>query len=410
MNTCFLRNEARLANKYLSNFPALTLLGARQVGKTTFAKSLGRDWKYFDLEKNADFEFISNNIDVFFEEFPDKVIIDESQEFPQLFKSMRGAIDKNRDQKGRFIVTGSSSPELFSHVSDSLAGRVGIINIGTLKANEFYGAPISNLYNAFNTRDKKDLLINPPQMTNKQMRHCWLYGGYPEPISQNNHDFFLEWMQNYYETYINRDIAKLFPRLNKIAYRRFLITLSSISGSIINKADLSRAIEVSESSIKEYLEIAEKTFIWRNIYYDASSNVKSIVKKTKGFIRDSGLLNFLQRNYNMDSLLLSANSGFSFEGFVTEELLKGIQASGIIGADYYYYRTAKGAEVDLIINCPAGNIPIEVKMATTVKKKQLSSLTKYINDNNSPFGILLNQSEHVFWVTDNIIQVPIGCL
>jgi predicted AAA+ superfamily ATPase len=296
-------------------------------------------------------------------------------------------------------------------LSDSLAGRVGIIQVGTLKANEFYQKPLSGFYDLFaNMHVRKTIDLASPALSNVQMRHCWLYGGYPEPLLANDPTFYQDWMNNYYSTYINRDISRLFPRLNKIVYQRFISTLSSLSGTIINKADLARSIEVSEKSISEYLQIAEQTYIWRNIECDANSKVKSLVKRPKGLLTDSGLQHYLQKITDMEQLLCHPNSGRSFESFIIEEIIKGITASGITNVDFQYYRTAKGAEVDLIVTTSAGKIPIEIKMAKSVPLKQLSSLTKYIDDNDLPFGLLLNQSDHIFWLTEKILQVPIGAL
>ncbi len=405
------RNYYNLALRYLDTFPVLCLIGPRQAGKTSFAKHLRPDWSYFDLEKIEDFELITNSPDLFFEQFNKHVIIDEAQEYPQLFKALRGVIDANRSLNGRFIVTGSSSPELLSHLSDSLAGRIGIIEMGTLKANEIYEMPLSSFYNIFaQNNDRKNLHIDPPQLSNEQMRHCWLYGGYPEPLLANDIVKYQDWMDNYYATYINRDIAKLFPRLNKLAYQRFIRTLSTLSGTIINKADLARAIETGEKSISEYLQIAEQTFIWRNISYDAASKVKALVKSPKGYICDSGLQHYLQKITSFEALLRSPNVGHSFETFIIDELVKGITAAGINNVDYYYYRTSKGAEVDLVVSTPNNTIPIEIKMSKTVPLKKLASLTKYINDNNLQFGLLLNQSDKIFWITDQILQLPIGVL
>ena len=405
------RNYVALAERYLSTFPVVCLIGPRQAGKTSFAKSLRPKWQYFDLEKNSDFEMISRSPELFFEQYKDQIIIDEAQELPGLFKTLRGVIDANRQIKGRFILTGSSSPELIAHLSDSLAGRIGIIEIGTLKANEFYQTPLSSFYNIFaQAHNKNSIQITPPLLTNEQMRHCWLYGGYPEPLLANDLTMYSDWMDNYYATYINRDIAHLFPRLNKIAYQKFIGTLSTLSGTIINKADLARAIEIGEKTINEYLLIAEQTFIWKNIVYDTDSQVKSIVKRSKGYIRDAGLRHHLQKINNFDILLRSANVGHSFECFVIDELIKGITAAGINNVDYCYYRTAKGAEVDLVVSTPANKIPIEIKMAKSTPLKELSALTKYISDNNIPFGLLINQCERMFWVTDNILQVPVGII
>jgi predicted AAA+ superfamily ATPase len=405
------RNQLVIAQRYLKNFPVLSLLGPRQAGKTTLAKQLAADWKYFDLERASDYNLITNNPQAFFENYPQQIIIDEAQEFPQLLKIMRGVIDGNREQKGRFIITGSSSPLLSAQLSDSLAGRVGILNIRPLKANEYYSKPLSKFYNIFNKLPTMASLdIGEQAISNQEMRHCWLYGGYPEPLLNSNPDFYADWMNNYFNTYINRDIAKLFPRLDNRAYQRFISILASLSGTIINKSDLARALEISEGSVREYLQIAEQTYIWRNIHHDDHSMVKSIVKRPKGYICDSGLAHFLQRLENMDKLLLSPHQGHSFESFIIEEIIRGLEASDNFNFDYSYYRTIKGAELDLIIECAAGIIPIEIKMASSVSKTQLQAMNKYLDDNKLNFGLVINQSEHVFWLSNRILQVPIGFL
>lgn len=131
------RNLEYKINELLHVFPVVLILGARQTGKTTLANTCSPEWKYFDLEKGSDFDFITTDFDFFFREYPQHLIIDEAQESPpQLFKELRGVIDANRQQKNRFILTGSSSQKLLHNISDSLAGRVGIIEIGTLKINE----------------------------------------------------------------------------------------------------------------------------------------------------------------------------------------------------------------------------------------------------------------------------------
>ncbi len=401
------RNYTSIAERYLTNFPVLCLIGPRQAGKTSFAKQLRKGWHYFDLEKPSDLDLISRSPELFFEQYPRNIIIDEAQEYPQLFKILRGVIDSDRSLKGRFILTGSSSPEITAHLSDSLAGRVGIVQIGSFKANEFYQTPLSSFYDLFTqTHTKESIGLEETGLTNSQMRHCWLYGGYPEPLLNDSPAFYQDWMDNYYSTYINRDIAGLFPRLNKNAYARFISTLSSLSGTIINKSDLARAIEIEAKSVSEYLQIAEQTYIWRNIPYDAQSKVKSIVKKPKGLLTDSGLTHYLQKIQDMEQLLAHPNSGRSFESFIIEEIIKGITSRGINNVDYSYYRTTKGSEVDLVITTPYAKVPIEIKMAKSVPNKQLVTLGKYIEENNLPYGLLVNQADRVYWLTDKILQVP----
>lgn len=405
------RNQQKNAARLLKNFPVLSLIGPRQSGKTTLAKDLGQGWKYFDLERPSDFNIIFSNPEAFFEENSSHVIIDEAQEFPEIFKILRGVIDSQREKNGRFILTGSSSPLLFEHLSDTLAGRVGILNIRTLKANEYYQKPLSDFYEIFKSElPKQNIEFSPMAITNQQMRYCWLYGGYPEPLLRQDPEFFVDWVNNYNNTYINRDIAKLFPRLDRRAYQRFLSTLAGLSGTLINKSDLARAIEVSEGSVREYLQIAEQTFLWRTIDHMAGSKLKSIVKRPKGYVTDSGILNYLARIDTIDKLLASPQAGRNFESFVIEEIIKGIEASNRGNVEFSYYRTTSGAEVDLIVDCMAGRIPIEVKMASVVPASQLRSLNQFILDYDLPYGLLINQSNHIAWITDRILQIPLGKL
>ena len=143
------RNLESKINKLLKIFPIVLILGARQTGKTTLTKICRPDWRYFDLEKGSDYDFITTDFDFFFREYSQNLIIDEAQECPQLFRELRGVIDTNRKQKNRFILTGSSSPKLLKGISDSLAGRVGIIEISTLKINEISEQPFPSFYHIF---------------------------------------------------------------------------------------------------------------------------------------------------------------------------------------------------------------------------------------------------------------------
>ncbi len=404
------RNMWHLATEYLKQFPVLAIIGARQVGKTTFSKQLCPDWAYFDIERSEHFEMISRDPGFFLQQYSKNVIIDEAQEYPELFRELRGVIDSNRALKGRYILTGSSSPELTKHFSESLAGRIGVIRLDTLKANEYYEKPLSKFYDLFKTRITDRFAISKPLLTNEQMRHCWLYGGFPEPMLTGDPVFSRRWMQNYQDSYINRDVAKLFPRLNSRAYQRFLSTLSQLSGTIINKSDLGRAIEISEGSIREYLQIAEGTFLWRSILSLSHSTLKSMVKRPKGHMCDSGLLHHLLKIADMESLLVSPKVGHSFEGFVIEEILKGMNAADITNYDSMFYRTYNGAEIDLVLRGTFGILPIEIKMGTKIQARQLTALKTFIDENNLPLGLVVNQSEEPTWLSNKIMQVPVGCL
>jgi predicted AAA+ superfamily ATPase len=215
-------------------------------------------------------------------------------------------------------------------------------------------------------------------------------------------------MENYRDTYINRDIASLFPRLNKITYRRFLTILSKLSGTIINKRDLGRALEVNEGTAKEYLSIAEGTFLWRSLSSFERNIIKSIIKMPKGYMRDTGLLHYLTRINSLEDLIEDPLVGNSFESFVIEEILKGLEATFVTNWSPHYYRTKNGAEIDLLLDGPFGLLPIEIKYGASVKSKQLTTLSQFIDEHNLPFGMVINQSSSVEWLSPTIVQIPVG--
>lgn len=408
------RNLEKTARELLEFFPAIIILGARQTGKTTLAQQLKPDWKYLDLDRPSDFEQISRDPEFFFSQYPSHIIIDEAQNYPALFKVLRGVIDRHRDIPGRFIITGSSSPDLLKESTESLAGRVALLELGTLKANEYYKKPLSSFYNIFTQKLSVDALsfllhITPP-LTTAEMQVSWLKGGYPEPLLKSNESFYSRWMEAYRDTYIQRDIAALFPRLNRISYQRFLTLLCQLSGTILNKRDIARAIEMSEKTVAEYLWIAEKTYLWRNLPSYEGNPLKAVSKMPKGHVRDMGLMHYGLNIHDFDELFQSFFLGHSFEAFVIEEIIKGLQATNIVHWNSYYYRTRDGAEIDLILDGPFGCLPIEIKCGINHPARQLLALKRFIDEMNAPFGIIIDQSEVAEWLAPKILKLPVGWL
>ncbi len=410
--TALKRNLTHKINRLLEIFPVVMLIGARQTGKTTLSKALRPDWKYIDLENGIDYDLVSRDYTFFFNEYPRHLIIDEAQESPALFRHLRGVIDANRAEKGRFILTGSSSPDLLAQASDSLAGRIAIVEIGTLKVNEILGQPLPDFYQIFAQPLQASTLeyIRTLKPITHDVIPFFLKGGYPEPVQAQTEFAYSTWMENYYQTYINRDIRRLFPRLDTIRYRRFVAMLASLSGTVINKAQLGRSVDVAEPTIRDYLEIADKTYVWRTIPSYENSKSKSALKMPKGLLRDSGLMHYLSAIPHRDALLRSPQLGHNFESFVIEEIIKGIQATELARWDYYYFRTKNGAEVDLVLEGSFGVLPIEIKFGQQTDARQLLALQQFVRDNNLPFGIVVNNSTQVQRLAEQIIQIPAGCL
>jgi predicted AAA+ superfamily ATPase len=405
------RNQEHTINQMLTLFPVVLIIGARQVGKTTLARKCRPEWRYFDLERSSDFDFITADYDFFFREYASHVIIDEAQESPQLFRELRSAIDADRKCKNRFILTGSSSPELLSGVADSLAGRIGIIELGVCKRNELLRESLSDFYQIFSEPIQSNTLKTLRELTSTtdDVLPNVLSGGYPEPAMRNDAEALSIWMDNYFKTYIASDVRRLFPRLDALKYRRFISMLASLSGTMINKAQLGRSIDVSEVTIRDYLDIAHQTLIWRNIpaYHDVSGH--ALVKMPKGVLRDSGLLTFLNHIANREQLIRSPLVGQIFESYVIEEILKGMHASNIASWDYFYYRTRNGAEIDLILKGNFGLLPIEIKFGLSTRLKQITALSKFAQEHQT-IGIVINQSNEVRMLSDSVIQIPVSVL
>ncbi len=404
------RNDAAKIEELLANFPVVAILGPRQCGKTTLARSLRPNWRYMDLERPSDFAELSDP-ENFFANYSKEVIFDEAQRSPLLFQVLRGVIDAKREQVGRFILTGSSSPELLKNISESLAGRIAIVELSTLKVNEYAQEELSPIYQILQTKIKpNDLTIfSDLKCLQKEAVHrLWLWGGYPEAALKSTAKDIEVWYGSYEKSYIYRDVAELFPRLNKLAYQRFVRILGHLSGKILNKAQLARDIEVSESSIREYLEIVEGTFLWRQLPSFETKKIKSIVKMPKGHFRDSGLLHYVFKIQDKDALLSHPMVGNSFESFVIEEIIKGFSAINSANIDYYYFRTRNGAEIDLIIDSSFGLIPIEIKYGVYTPVQKLRSLTDFVSVHSRPFGIVVNQADRISWLSPSLLQIPIG--
>ncbi len=396
-------------NRLLEMFPAVAIIGPRQCGKSTLVKAIRPDWKYYDLERPDDYQLVSSDPLGFFSRQTEKIIIDEAQEYPDLFKVLRGVIDQDRRAAGRFLLTGSSSPEIVKGLSESLAGRLATIELWPFKAAELYDRPFPSVYELLCDPDIElnNLGALEPVIEPGQVYEHWLLGGYPETRikGQDLPEFHGLWMDEYFTDYIRRDIQRLFPRINTHTFRLLIQTLLFHSGSIINQSEIARALEVSSPTVREYLDILHNTFIWRNLRSYEYNTLKKVQKMPRGFFRDQGILHHLLKIDDVDKLLLHPTAGLSFEDFIIEEIIRGFQCTMKAGIDFHFYRTKDKSEIDLIVSGSFGIIPIEIKLGYKINQRMLTSLKNFINDTGAHFGILVNNAERIEILSDNIIQV-----
>jgi len=406
------RAYSSLLKEFLKTFPCVGIIGPRQCGKTTFLETLPQVWKRFDLERGSDLEVVSDDPDLFFRLNPNRIAIDEAQNLPELFPALRVAIDSNRSRTGRFVITGSSSPDLLSSISETLAGRIGVIEMAPFAWSEVH--PRSGTSTMAKIIDRSATANDVAQVTDSRgdvtaVHDYWFRGGYPEPWLKKTDRFRNLWMDQYVRSYLYRDVGRLFPGLDQNKFRLFLQLLGGLSGEILNYSHVSRSLGVSQPTARDYFEIAHGTFLWRRVPAYEKNVVKRIVKHPKGYLRDSGLLHHLLRIPDLDALLGHPQMGHSWEGMVVEEIIRQLNFFGV-SFDYYYYRTAAGAEVDLILEGDFGLIPVEIKHTQRVTRRSLRPLRDFIKERDCRFGLVINNDISARLYDEKIVGLPFACL
>ena len=405
------RHYTSLLHEYLGYFPCVGLVGPRQCGKTTLLGELDAGWKRFDLEKQSDFEAISRDPDLFFRLHPDRVVIDEAQAYPGLFRSLRVAIDADRQSPGRFVITGSSSPQLARSISESLAGRIGLIEMSPLSLAEALELTPSPFFEGLVAQWEPEQFMNrlQPRSAIGALHEFWLWGGFPQPWVEGGNRFRQVWMEQYIQTYLHRDIGALFPGLNRNRFRRFIQSLAGLSGTILNYSEVGRALNVSQPTARDYFEIAHGSFLWRTIPAFTRTALKRVVKRPRGHLRDSGLLHHLWRVSDLDQLLGHPQMGRSWEGMLVEQILGGLAAAGI-PCEYSHYRTANGAEVDLVLDGTFGLIPIEIKHGQVVRSRELRAIHDFVDQHGCRLGVVVNNDEEPRLYSPRVMGMPAACL
>ena len=330
------RRTKRRLLRLLAEFPAVALLGARQVGKTTLALNVGdaRDAVYLDLESPADRARLSDPELYLAEHEGRLVILDEVQRLPGLFQSLRGLIDRGRrrgHRTGRFLLLGSASPDLLQQSGESLAGRIAYLELDPFDALEVGSDDLADL---------------------------WARGGFPDSFLAGDDDASMTWRQNFVRTYLERDIPQLGPRIPAETLRRFWVMLAHSQGATLNAAALARGLGVSGKTVTRYLDLMVDLFLARRLAPWRANVGKRLVKSPKVYIRDSGIVHALLGLRSGDDVLGHPVVGRSWEGFVIENLL----SVAPDGTDASFYRSAGGAEIDLVLRLPGrGAWAIEVK-------------------------------------------------
>ena len=298
-------------------------------------------------------------------------------------------------------------------ISETLAGRIGIIELAPLSWSEVTETSDrdSVLRRLSNRKLSAAALIEglKPRAGLRLAHDYWFRGGFPEPWLNAAGEFQKRWVEQYLQTYLYRDVKRLFPGLDEVRFRRFVEMLGGLSGRTLNFAEAARALAVSQPTARDYFEIAHGTFIWRRVPAYSRNVMKRAVKHPRGYLRDSGLLHTLLRIPDLDALLSHPQAGGSWEGMVVEEILRQLSALGV-GYDYSYYRTGAGAEVDLVLEADFGRVAVEIKRTSSPNARDLRGIRDFVREQKARAGIVINTDAAARVYEEKIVGLPFNWL
>lgn len=228
-------------------------------------------------------------------------------------------------------------------------------------------------------------------------------------LKRNDNKFFRAWQDNYFRTYIERDIRALFPNLELDAYRKLIMMLAQSSGDTIKYSQFSSSLGISEPTVKKYLNIAEGTFMWSSLKAFDKNSKKRLIKMPKGYLRDTILINYSYKLTDIDQMLSRPNFGLIWESFIIEQIYKNLQ-NVLPRLDFCYYRTQNKAEIDLVIETSKSLIPIEIKTSSSFKKDHILNMKNFMQEYKCDFGLLINNGSEIREIAKRIYQVPASFL
>jgi len=326
----------------LTHFPAVVLLGPRQVGKTTLALEIGKtlDALYLDLESEQDRAKMVHP-ELYLSDHQDRlVILDEVHRVPGLFPLLRGLIDSARRagrKSGQYLLLGSASLDLLKQSGETLAGRIAYLELAPFGVLETAAFPLDDL---------------------------WVRGGFPDSLLAETATESLRWRTNFIRTYLERDIPQFGPRIAAETLRRFWVMLAWQQGGLLNSADFARNLGVDVKTINSYIDLLVDLLLVRRLTPWHGNIGKRLVKSPKVSVRDSGLLHALLSIPDKETLLSHPVIGQSWECFAIENIL----AAAPDDVQGCFYRTGGGAEIDLLLPWPNGSLwAIEIKRSMSPK-------------------------------------------
>ena len=346
-----------LLGRYLKSFPVIGITGPRQSGKSTLVKTLLKDnYEYITFDDLSLKQFFNDDPKGFINRYNQKVIFDEIQYVPDLFHYVKLVVDENRLDYGRFVLTGSSHFTLNKHISESLAGRIGLLNLLPFQYSEL-----------------------PENNNNLAM----LKGSYPELVIRDYRDSDI-WFNSYINTYLQKDLRVLLNIQEIGDFTRFIKLLAAQIGNVLNLSEISRDLGISVTTLKRWVSVLEASFIIFLLPPYFKNYHKRIVKSPKIYFYDTGLASFLTGIETQKQFENGIMAGNLFENYVISEIVKKNAHEGK-NASLFFYRSGSGVEVDLISEIAGRRDLIEIKSNSDFKKVYLKNAENIFEANDHKY-------------------------
>lgn len=370
----------------LRRFPVVTVLGPRQCGKTTFIRQALPDWTYLDLERPSDAAPLTADPEARLAQLRGPAILDEAQRLPEIFPVLRGLVDGGGGRRGRFVLLGSASPALVQRISESLAGRTAFLDLPPFRWDEVAGRR------------------GPRGMTG-----LWFRGGFPVAFLERDDRARHDWLDGYTRTFIERDLAALGIGVSAPQMRRLWTMLAHANGAIWNASQLAASLGVSYHTVNRYVDILEQTFLVRKLPPYFANVGKRLVKSPKVYFRDTGLLHYFLGILTPEALDTHPARGPSWEAFVIDQLVSAFQRA-LPGSQAFFWRTAQGDEVDLLVEGGGRRIPFEIKLHSAPRAGDARGLLRCMNDLGLPRGYLVYPGRDPYSLGQGVTALPAGQL
>jgi predicted AAA+ superfamily ATPase len=365
MQNYYPRKLEKTVTKYLLRFPVVGITGPRQSGKSTLVRQmLGDEFKYLTFDDYRMIDFFTADPAAFFHQYDRQVIFDEVQKVPELFNYIKMSVDEDREENGRFVITGSSQFSFIKGITESLAGRIGLLSLLPFQFSEIpAGLRAEAVYR----------------------------GSYPEVV-RTGYQNAQDWYSAYLETFVLRDVKSLVNIGDLRDFRHFISLIATQTSQLLNYTGLSRSIGVSVSTIRRWISVLEAAYIIFLLPPWYQNLGKRIIKSPKVYFYDTGLVCLLTGVTTKELYDKGPMAGSLFENYIVSEIMKNIMHSH--GSDrLFFYRTSHGEEIDLIVDHFSGKQFVEIKKTATFRTPMVRLVETMLGSDDK--GFLLYEGDNL---------------